>query len=196
MKYVPNALSIIRIIVTPVLLILLLGETFWGQTWALILFVLASISDYLDGKLARSFQVGSRLGQFLDPIADKVLVLGTFIVLSVMMPEMVPWWCVAIIAVRDLGVTGLRTWSEAHGRSIPTLRAAKYKTTVQLIFLIGTLLLLAVSKAGGKPGEIGLAVLQSSYMFVLLLVVVAVTVYTGALYVMRIDSRIAVDDDG
>jgi len=196
MKYAPNALTIIRIIVTPVLLVLLLKNTFWGQTWALGLFVLASISDYLDGKLARYFMAGSRLGQFLDPVADKVLVLGTFVVLSHLMPASVPWWCVALIALRDFVVTGLRLWAEAHGRSMPTLRAAKYKTTAQLVFLIGTLLLLSVSKAGGAVGALGISVLDSPILFILLLIVVLVTLYTGMLYLTKMQYKALVEEDG
>ena len=152
MKFVPNAITITRILVTPVLLVLLLSDTLLGQVWALGLFVFAALSDYLDGKLARSFKVRSRLGQFLDPFADKILVLGTFVALVVLVPEVVPWWGVALIALRDVGVTGLRTWAESHGRSIRTLPIARYKTAVQLVFLIFVLVLLVVAK---MPGDLG-----------------------------------------
>jgi hypothetical protein len=92
MKHLPNALTIVRILLTPVLLWLLLIDTFWGYASGLGLFIVAAVSDYLDGMLAREYQVDSRLGQFLDPLADKILVLGTFAVLAYLMPRQVPWW--------------------------------------------------------------------------------------------------------
>lgn len=185
MRYVPNALTIGRIAVTPLVLVLLMTNTLWAQIAAFVLFVVAAITDYFDGKLARMYHARSRLGQFLDPFADKVLVLGTFTALAFLIPEIVPWWAVALIALRDLTVTGLRTWAETHGRSIRTLPMAKLKTTLQLTFLIATLLFLALGKAPGVLGEAALWLLGSLIPFGLLMAVVAVTVATGVLYVMR-----------
>ncbi len=185
MRHLPNALTITRILVTPVLLLLLLSDTLLGQMWAFALFVFAAISDYLDGKLARSFSVGSRLGQFLDPFADKVLVLGTFAALAYLIPHVVPWWAVALIAARDVGVTLLRTWAESRGRSIHTKSIAKSKTLVQLIFLIVLLLLVVVAKMPGSLGRGADWLLGSSIPFVALLLVVAFTIVTGVLYALN-----------
>ena len=185
MKHVPNALTIGRIVVTPLVLVLLMTGTLWAQTGALVLFVAAAISDYFDGKLARTYGAGSRLGQFLDPFADKVLVLGTFTALAFLIPDVVPWWAVALIALRDLAVTGLRTWAEARGRSLRTLPMAKTKTTFQLTFLIATLVFLAFSKAPGVIGDIAAWWLGSIILFVLLMAVVVVTVATGVVYMVR-----------
>lgn len=184
MKYVPNALTISRIVVTPLVLAALLTNTLWGHVSALILFVLAAISDYVDGRLAREYELHSRLGQFLDPFADKVLVLGTFVTLWWIVPEIVPWWAVVLIALRDALVTGMRTWAETHGRSIPTLRVAKWKTTVQLVFLIGMLVLFTTTKLPWEAvQEGGRWVLASSIPYLFMLFVVAFTVYTGVVYV-------------
>ena len=185
MRYVPNALTIGRIVVTPLVLVLLMMGTLWAQMGALVLFVAAAISDYFDGKLARTYGAGSRLGQFLDPFADKVLVLGTFTALAFLIPDAVPWWAVALVALRDLAVTALRTWAEAHGRSLRTLPMAKTKTTFQLTFLIATLVFLAFSKVPGVVGEAAAWVLGSVLLYGLLLAVVVVTVATGVLYAMR-----------
>ena len=185
MKYLPNALTIARIILTPLMLAALLSDTFWGLTVALVLFVLAAISDYLDGMIARSYKVRSRLGQFLDPLADKVLVLGTFIALLFVVPEIVPWWAVALIALRDIGVTLQRMWAESRGRSLRTLPIAKAKTGVQIGFIILVLLLLVGARLPGSIGEASLWVLESRIPFVILLGVVAFTVVTGVIYLMR-----------
>lgn len=196
MKYVPNTLTIIRILVTPVLLVLLMTDTLWGNAWALGLFILASISDYLDGKLARYFEVHSRLGQFLDPVADKVLVLGTFVALAVLIPDTVPWWGVVLIGLRDVMVTGLRAWAEANGRSIRTLGIAKAKTTVQLVFLIGILIVMTAAKMGGQVGAIGRSVLDSPVPFYVFLFVVLFTVVTGVVYFFRMEHQPHVQSNG
>lgn len=196
MKFVPNAITITRILVTPVLLVLLLSDTLLGQVWALGLFIFAAISDYLDGKLARSLQVGSRLGQFLDPFADKILVLGTFVALIVLIPEVVPWWGVVLIALRDVGVTGLRTWAESHGRSLRTLPSARYKTAVQLVFLIAVLVLLVAEKIPGELGQQAVWLLRSDIPFVIFLFVVAFTVVTGILYALRQEYTSSIELNG
>ncbi|MFK7848081.1 MAG: CDP-diacylglycerol--glycerol-3-phosphate 3-phosphatidyltransferase [Rhodothermales bacterium] len=182
---VPNAITISRIVLTPVVLVLLFMDSFETRLGALVVFVIAAITDYYDGKLARSMKVGSRLGKFLDPLADKVLVLGTFIAFAVLIPEIVPWWSVALIAARDAFVTGLRTWYEAKGKSLRTMPLAKAKTTVQLVFLIGTLLLLTLSKMTGQIQEIGLWVLNSSIPWWSMMIVVAFTLVTGFVYLLN-----------
>jgi CDP-diacylglycerol--glycerol-3-phosphate 3-phosphatidyltransferase len=185
MKYVPNALTIARIVVTPVMLILLMSNTFFGLVGALALLILGAISDYLDGKIARSFKAGSRLGQFLDPLADKVLVLGTFVVLAILVPRIVPWWAIALIALRDVAVTVLRSWIESRGRSLRTLPIAKAKTGVQLGFLIALLGLMIGARLPGGTGRIFSAALHSEGPFIVLLFVVAFTLITGIIYLVR-----------
>lgn len=185
MRHVPNVLTITRILLTPVLLVLLMADTLIGQAWAFVLFVIAAISDYLDGKIARSYKVRSRLGQFLDPFADKVLVLGTFAALAYLVPSVIPWWTVVLIALRDLMVTYLRTRAEARGKSIRTLGIARAKTLVQLIFLIAILLLLVLAKMPGELGRLASLLLESPVPFMLLLGVVVFTLITGAAYLFQ-----------
>lgn len=197
MKHVPNALTISRIVATPAFLALLLSGRFWGQLAALVLFLFAAISDWLDGKVARHYGVGSRLGQFLDPLADKVLVLGAFAALLFLPPDAlgrvlpVTWWAVALIAFRDFAVTVLRARAERRGRPVQTKYAAKVKTAVQLTFLIYVQVFLVASKLGrfgggwAWIGDLTGAVLYSPFTFVLLLLTVALTLWTGALYFVR-----------
>lgn len=185
MMNVPNAITVSRIILTPVVLVLLFMESFEAHLGALVVFVIAAITDYYDGKLARTLQKGTRLGKFLDPLADKILVLGTFIAFAVLMPELVPWWAVALIAARDAFVTGLRTWHESKGRSLRTMHLAKAKTTVQLVFLIGMLLVLTLSKMTGALSDVGNWVLESDIPWWSMMVVVAFTVITGFVYLFN-----------
>ena len=185
MMNVPNAITISRIILTPVVLVLLFMDSFAAQLGALIVFIIAAISDYYDGKLARALQAGSRLGKFLDPLADKILVLGTFIAFSILMPDLVPWWAVALIAARDAFVTGLRTWHETRGRSLRTTHLAKAKTTVQLVFLIGMLLFLTMSRANGVFRAVGVWVLESGIPYWSMILVAVFTVITGIVYLFN-----------
>lgn len=193
MKNVPNVLTISRIVLTPIMLILLMSNTFLGLVGGLTLLVLGAISDYLDGKIARSYKAKSRLGQFLDPFADKVLVLGTFIVLAILVPEIVPWWAVALIALRDVAVTVLRSWLESKGRSLHTLPIAKAKTGVQIGFLIVIIGLMIGARLPGATGRALTTVLESIAPFLLLLFVVAFTVFTGIIYLIRQESTSTVN---
>jgi len=189
MKHVPNALTIIRMVVTPILLLLLFVDTLAAQAWALGLFVFASVSDWADGKLARHFGVGSRLGQFLDPIADKVLVLGTFTALIFVLPADVAWWLVAVIALRDLAVTILRIHLKRGGRVLTTSRHAKWKTAAQLTFLIAVLILLTAQRTVEPVVGWMDALFASGVLFWALVVVAAITVWTGLEYFIKPDIK-------
>jgi len=190
MKHIPNALTISRILVTPILLALLFLDTFVATAWACALFIIASISDWADGKMARRYEANSSLGQFLDPIADKVLVLGTFVALVFIRPHSITWWLVALIAIRDMSITALRIYIKRHGRTLKTSNAAKWKTTFQLTFLIALLLIMTGSKFGGVIGEWSKMALSSSYVFWALVVVTVVTIYTGILYFINKEEEV------
>lgn len=184
-RYLPNLLTVTRILVTPLLLLLLTVPSKEGQACAVVLFVLASLSDYYDGVLARRFQLRSRLGQYLDPLADKVLVLGTFGMLAVEAPNVVPWWAVVVIALRDVVVTGLRSWAEAWGNTLRTYRVAKLKTTLQLAFLFWVLVLRTATHTSAPIRQWATWMLYDSYFSSMALaLVVGFTVATGALYLI------------
>jgi CDP-diacylglycerol--glycerol-3-phosphate 3-phosphatidyltransferase len=182
MRHLPNALTVLRILVSPVIIVMLFLDSFSASVWALALFVFASISDWADGNLARRYGAGSKFGQFLDPVADKVLVLGTFIALAFMRPDSVVWWLVGMIALRDLSVTVLRVVEKRRGRTIKTMGIAKLKTTFQLTFLIALLLLRVLAFVPGAVGEWSVWLMKPAIVFWSLNVVTLVTLYTGVLY--------------
>jgi len=93
---IPNILSFLRLILVPVFLYLIITEQ---DFWALIVLVFSSVSDYLDGVIARRFKQITRLGQLLDPAADRLFIFATFIGLAVR--DVVPWWIVVVIVGRD-----------------------------------------------------------------------------------------------
>ena len=201
MKHVPNALTVSRIVAAPLCLWGLWTGTFTGQALGTALFIAAAITDYWDGRLARQYGAGSRLGQFLDPLADKVLVLGAFFLLPFLDPldgalaapagAWLPWAAVAAVAARDLAVTVLRTVYERRNRPLKTTSAAKWKTAWQLTFLITLEVFLVFAHARvlrgfwGAFGRFFYAVLRSPFPLVFLLLTAAVTVYTGVLYFVR-----------
>ena len=198
MKHVPNALTAGRIVAAPVALYLLWTGTAAGQTAGTALFIAAAITDFLDGHLARRHGTTSRLGQFMDPLADKILVLGGFALVPFLTPIgeglaapaglWLPWAAIAAIAARDAAVTGLRARMERRGVSLQTSSAAKWKTAWQLTFLIAAFGFLSATHLrplGGAPGALGRALhaaLLSPAPLAFLLVTAAVTVYTGWLY--------------
>jgi CDP-diacylglycerol--glycerol-3-phosphate 3-phosphatidyltransferase len=187
MKHLPNSLTIARILLTPVFLMFILVDTFLAQLLALGVFILAAVSDWLDGLVARRFDADSELGRYLDPFADKVLVLSAFIVLPFLLPSVVPWWAVIVIAVRDIIITGLRIFASYRNRPLRTLPLAKTKTASQLTFLIVVIGLLVVRRAPDARGlnQFASDALQSNFVYFFLLVVVVLTAVTGIMYFLR-----------
>jgi cardiolipin synthase (CMP-forming) len=149
----PNILTYARIAATP-----LVGATYyipgnWGPWIAFTIFVVASISDYFDGYLARMWQQQSALGRMLDPIADKLLVSVAILVLAVDgMFDGTSFWAAVIILMREIFVSGLREFLAELRVSVPVTRLAKWKTTMQLIAVAA--LLIAPALQGARQGFI------------------------------------------
>lgn len=131
----PNALTVLRIILVPIFLYLLTIQGITARWWAVVLFVIASLSDYLDGQIARRWNIVTDFGKVADPIADKALTLGAFAMLSLTQPEIMPWWATVLIAVRELGVTWWRGVLLKQGIVVPANWGGKIKTTLQLFFI-------------------------------------------------------------
>ena len=200
-RHIPNALTVARIVATPIGLWLVLQGTFWPLFWGTTIFILAAITDYWDGRLAREYDVRSRLGQFLDPLADKILVLGGFFVVPFIEPVTtglswpvgiwLAWAAIGAVALRDVAVTWLRSYEEARGRTLKTSGSAKAKTAWQLTFLISVQVFLTATRLdrfGGVGETVAAAarwLLESPFTIVFLLVTAAVTVYTGAQYFLH-----------
>ncbi len=136
----PNALTVLRLAVVPVLAVVLLqdgGRDVEGRWWAAILFVAAILTDWSDGMIARRTGTVTEFGKLADPIADKALTGMALIGLSIL--ELLPWWVTAVILVRELAVTLLRVWVLRHG-VIPASRGGKLKTVAQSIAIPAYLL--------------------------------------------------------
>ena len=131
MNNLPNLLSISRLIATAAVFILVLINEPWAFLVATLLFFLASITDLLDGYLARRLKVVSSFGVFLDLTADKVFVSA--ILIALVQINLVPAWIVVIIVTREFLVTGLRSMAAAMGKVIPAGVWGKQKTFITLV---------------------------------------------------------------
>src|SRR5579875_3604267 len=138
MQHIPNLLSLSRIASTLLIFILVLINQHWAFFVATLFFVLASITDLLDGYLARRYHLVSSLGVFLDLTADKVFVSS--ILIALVQIGLVPAWIVVIIVAREFLVTGLRSMAAAQGTVIAAGRWGKQKTFITLLAIGGILL--------------------------------------------------------
>ena len=142
---VPNTLSLIRVFLAPLVLLFLslristpvaasLPEVSWGDVLAAAVFIVASITDAFDGYIARKYKLVTTLGKFIDPLADKVLVIAAMLALIEL--GRLPAWIVMVIITREFIVTGLRLVAAAEGVVIAASKGGKLKTCFQIAALI------------------------------------------------------------
>lgn len=134
----PNLLTLARVAAVPVVVVLLLSDTRISGMWAASVFGLAAITDFVDGWLARKWGVVTVLGKFLDPLADKLIVMAALIMLIPL--DRVPAWAVFVILAREMIITGLRSIASAEGIVIDASELGKYKTIYQMIAIPGLML--------------------------------------------------------
>ena len=133
-----NKLTIFRIFLVPVFMIFLLSNINNGQYIATAIFIIASLTDTLDGHIARSRNQITNFGKFMDPLADKILVSAALI--SLIELGKVPSWVVVVIIAREFAITGLRVLAASAGITIAASKLGKIKTITQLIAIIALLL--------------------------------------------------------
>ena len=138
----PNKLSIARAVCIPVIVVLLYLQDPACRIAAGIVFILACITDFLDGRIARSRNLVTDFGKFIDPVADKLLVLTTMIMLIHL--QLMPAWVVIIVICRELSVDGLRMVAVTQGKVIAAGPLGKWKTACQMV-LISIMLILNLS---------------------------------------------------
>ncbi len=165
----PNALAALRILVSPVIFWLLLNRDnaafsihpTWMDFFAAILFVLAGLTDFFDGFIAREWNESTKLGSILDPLADKMLTLAAF--LGLMSQGAASPWAIFLILTREFFITGLRVVAVSEGKEIGASLMGKLKTTSQLI-------------------AIGFMIMHWPFASALLWIAVAFTLYSGYEY--------------
>ncbi|EJF06280.1 CDP-diacylglycerol--glycerol-3-phosphate 3-phosphatidyltransferase [Thiovulum sp. ES] len=169
----PNFLTSFRVLLAPLLLWILTNEDFftnqgfhssWVAYFAGLIFLIASVTDFFDGFIAREWNQSSHLGAILDPLADKMLVTGAF--LAFLVTDTASIWAIYLILIRELFISGLRINAVAEGIDISASWSGKVKTVVQM-FSIGFLIM------GWQFGE------------ELLWIAVGLTLYSGGEYVLE-----------
>jgi CDP-diacylglycerol--glycerol-3-phosphate 3-phosphatidyltransferase len=143
---------------------------------SLAIFLVAAISDVVDGYIARRWGLQSDFGRIVDPFADKVMICGTFVELIPLEGSQVGAWMVVLILARELLVDGLRGFAEAKGLAFPAMKAGKFKMFTQCLTLAWILFAL-----GNLPGVLWAA----QVTFVLIAIMLLVTAYSGVVYVYR-----------
>ncbi len=170
MMNTPNTLATIRILISPIIFWILLNRDnpalgihpTWMDFFAGFLFVLAGLTDFFDGHIARSWNESTKLGSILDPLADKMLTLAAF--LGLMLQGVANPWAIFLILTREFFITGLRVVAVAEGKDIAASLSGKIKTTMQLI-------------------AIGFMIMHWPLSSALLWAAVLITLYSGYEYV-------------
>ena len=181
----PNLLSLFRIGLVPVLVVVLFWPGRAARAAAGLLFVVACLTDFFDGWLARRSGI-TTLGKFLDPLADKLIVVAALIMLAAMPPEpRVPAWMAVVIACRELAVTGLRGIAAQQGIVMAAEALGKYKMIFQMFAVTGLL----VHYTWPVPGT-GLSVDFHAAGMRFLWIALVLAVWSGLDYCARIMRRL------
>jgi CDP-diacylglycerol--glycerol-3-phosphate 3-phosphatidyltransferase len=194
MQMLPNILTSLRLVLVPVFLWLATRGTTAGAAGALAVFVIAAVTDSLDGYFARKHGSMSDLGRFLDPLADKLLVLSAFYWGAIGLGAGRIWfniWLVHLITLREVGITVLRMVHRRQGRQIVTAWAGKWKTVAQMTVLITVLVLETAARvmaASGRPDGWLRSTPVSVAVGVLFGLAVLLTVLSGVRY-LTADAR-------
>ena len=187
MKYFitpPNQLTFLRILLTPLFVALLFSVDPVSRQLAIFVFLLALLSDWYDGWVARRWGYITRWGTFLDPLADKIVTSAAFI--SFIYLNLVPAWTVWVIVSRDIVITFLRSYSEFKGKPFDTSKLAKTKTFLQFTVLFYILLLYVgrdVARLLPYRNSIE-TLLHPALVYFMMVCIAVITVWTGVLYLI------------
>ena len=168
----PNKLTLLRICLIPVFVILMLSQVSNFFLISCIIFIIASITDFLDGKIARKYNLVTDFGKFMDPLADKLLVLSALI--CMIEYDLVAGWMVIIIVARELTVSILRAIAADNGKVIAASGGGKIKNTSQMIAII--LLLIGANYSNSQIVFVGTIAMYIATIF---------TLYSGIDYLYK-----------
>lgn len=178
----PNTLTLLRLGLTIFFVAALSADSRWLHVVALVIFLLATLTDYLDGVIARKMNLITDFGKLMDPLADKVLTASAFICLIPY--HALPAWAVIIIISREFLITGLRLLASSKGLILPAEKLGKHKTAWQMITILFFLILLAADGLH-KGGEIASDLIWLYTGRALVTITVILTIYSGLTYFWR-----------
>jgi CDP-diacylglycerol--glycerol-3-phosphate 3-phosphatidyltransferase len=187
-----NRLTVSRLVLTILFVAALNSSWVYGRTAALVIFLLAGVTDFLDGEIARRYGEVTNFGKLMDPLVDKIMMAAAFI--SLVPLGAIPAWAATTVVARDFLITGLRLMASARGQILPAERLGKHKTSWQIITVVFFLLLLSARElkyADGAEGWWSRAWNQGGPLLVW--IAVGFTVYSGLRYAWRHRDVIAPD---
>lgn len=182
----PNQLTILRIILSPVFLFLFLSDIVWMKQISVLVYIVAALSDWYDGWLARKFNYITSWGKFWDPLADKILTSSAFIGFAIV--NLIPWWMVIIIVGRDVVITLVRVFADMKSYAFTTSYYAKWKTLLQMVFLYYLLILYVAQSSpeiNASYGNLISALLNNEMIYFITLLITAITFHSGVHYINR-----------
>lgn len=182
----PNQLTVLRVILSPVFLFFFLSEIIWMKQVSVAIYIVAALTDWYDGWLARKFNYITSWGKFWDPLADKILTSFAFIGFALV--DLIPWWMVGIIVGRDVIVTLLRVFADMKNYQFTTSYYAKWKTMLQMIFLYYLLILYVAQftpEVNDTYSELISALLNKQLVFYIAFIITVITFHSGILYIKR-----------
>ncbi|MFN2540673.1 MAG: CDP-diacylglycerol--glycerol-3-phosphate 3-phosphatidyltransferase [Chthoniobacterales bacterium] len=179
-----NRLTLSRLLLTVLFVLALNSSWQYARTTALIIFLVAGVTDFVDGEIARRYSWVTNFGKLMDPLVDKIMIAAAFI--SLVPLKAIPAWAAITVVARDFLVTGLRMMATAQGRILPAEQLGKQKTSWQVVTVIFFLGLLSLS-------ELRYIDPRSTWWFsawheagrVLVWITVALTIYSGLGYAWR-----------
>lgn len=179
-----NIFTALRVLLAPVFFYLIITPDPTYTRLAVIMFGIAALTDFFDGYMARKFGEETEFGVFLDPLADKVLVLSAF--LSFVFLDIIPLWMIIVITVRDIGTTLMRIYADAAKMHVQTSRSAKWKTAIQMIFIFYVLIVIALTRSPEIPdiAQSSSDLLFSNSTYLTMLAITVVTVWTLVEYIL------------
>ena len=181
----PNIISMTRVIIAPLFIYLMLTDDPGYMILAFFVYLLAAISDYIDGWYARKFGMITKWGQFFDPLADKILTTSAFIVFYIF--GIMPLWMVLVIVFRDIVTTLFRIAAISKKQILETSYPAKFKTSLQMVFIAFVLVLLFIKTTGVFDiSSLAVdAIVFSKWVYFVMLLLTLLTVWTLIDYVFR-----------
>jgi CDP-diacylglycerol--glycerol-3-phosphate 3-phosphatidyltransferase len=181
----PNVLTLLRVVLTFLLMGLLFIPSLLAKCAVLVFFLLACLTDLLDGHIARRRNQISDFGKIMDPVADKILVIGIF--LAFVQMQLVPAWMVFVIIIREFLITALRLFAIRRGKVLAAESIGKHKTVSQMVTIFFILLFLAVRESGVRFSfwNEEYQNIFKTWIFVLMSLTVVLTLYSGFSYLWQ-----------
>ena len=176
---IPNQLTLSRVVLTFVMMAFIFTEGVLAKSIALAIFILACLTDFLDGWIARRYKRTSDFGKIMDPVADKILILGTY--LSFVQLQLVPAWMVIVIFIREFLITSVRFFAIHKGTVLAAENAGKHKTVSQMVTAFFILAFIVVQEAISRASFWNEAFQKNFKLGILFLMAVTVilTIFSG-----------------